>query len=415
MAREASKRRRRPRGSGSVYQLHRPACARPAKGCDCIWWVAYRGPDGRRIAESSESHRKGDAERKLQQRVGARENNLPIIRNAERLTFDDAAKAVIDDYTVNRKRSLKATRGRIDNHLRPYFGGRRLVGISAADVTAYVAHRQRQGIERERDVPATDGTIERRQVRAKDVSNATINRELEILKRVFSLAIKSGRIALKPHIALLRQDNVRKGFFEREAFESVRAHLPGHLQPFVLFLYITGWRVSEARGLQWRHVDLKAGEVRLEPGETKNGEGRTFACTTELRRLLETQRAAHQRLKKAGRILAHVFFREQAQGRGGPKVPHPIGEFRKSWAAACRAAGVPGRLVHDFRRTAIRNAVRAGIPERVAMEMSGHETRSVFERYNIISPGDLREAARKLDAVTPAFAQQRRRRKLKVS
>jgi len=86
-----------------------------------------------------------------------------------------------------------------------------------------------------------------------------------------------------------------------------------------------------------------------------------------------------------------------AEKRGGAKHPKPIKSFGKVWKISCRAAGCPGRIPHDFRRTAIRNFVRSGTSENVAMKLSGHKTRSVFDRYDIVSGADLREAARKLD------------------
>ena len=168
----------------------------------------------------------------------------------------------------------------------------------------------------------------------------------------------------------------------------------------ITFGYITGWRIhSEVLPLEWRNVDFKAGEVRLDSGTTKNGDGRVFPMTAELRKLLETQQAAHDTLKKAGHVVPWVFWRLIAEGRGGDKKPRPILAFHKAWDAATEAAGCPGRIPHDLRRTAVRNLVRNGVSEGIAMRMTGHKTRSVFERYNIISDNDLRDAARRLDGL----------------
>ena len=108
----------------------------------------------------------------------------------------------------------------------------------------------------------------------------------------------------------------------------------------ITFAYITGWRVkSEVLPLEWRHIDMKAGEVLLEPSKTKNKEGRTFPLTRELRALLEAQHAEHQRLAKQGKVVPWVFFRMVALGRSGPLRPKPITSFAKAFKTACRKAG----------------------------------------------------------------------------
>jgi len=150
--------------------------------------------------------------------------------------------------------------------------------------------------------------------------------------------------------------------------------------------------------LEWRQVDSASGEIRLDPHTTKNDEGRVFYMNDDLRALLKERREEHERLKKAGQIEPWVFWRMVADKRGGKKQPKRVKAFGKAWTNATQAAGCPGRIPHDLRRTAVRNMVRAGIPERVAMQLTGHKTRSVFERYNIVSEGDLREAARRLSA-----------------
>ena len=132
------------------------------------------------------------------------------------------------------------------------------------------------------------------------------------------------------------------------------------------------------------------------PHTTKNDEGRTFPFTDALERLLEAQRAEHERLKAEGVICPWVFHRSNRKVKG-----KRITTFIKAFRAACTKAGCPGRIPHDLRRTAVRNLVRAGVPERVAMQMTGHKTRSVFERYNIVSECDLVEAAKKLNTLQP--------------
>ncbi len=225
---------------------------------------------------------------------------------------------------------------------------------------------------------------------------ATIRNELAALKRAFHLAARAGK-AICPPFPTLTVQNTRIGFFDEPDFRAVLAHLPVQLQPVAEFAYLTGWRKSEILGLQWRQVDFTAGTVRLEPGTTKNAEGRVFPFTAlpALGTILSRQRERTHAIEKAtGQIIPWVFHRDG----------EPIKDFRGGWERACTATGVPGRLFHDFRRTAVRNLERAGVPRSVAMKLTGHKTESVYRRYAIVAEADLAEGVKKLAALHAASA-----------
>jgi len=133
-------------------------------------------------------------------------------------------------------------------------------------------------------------------------------------------------------------------------------------------------------------VDRDAGVIRLRPEAAKTGRGRMIILDGDLAELIG-RRCEARLFAKGGNpgVAAFIFHRNG----------HPVGDFGKAWATACRTAGIPDKLFHDLRRTAARNMVRAGVPERVAMAVTGHVTRSMFDRYNIVSEDDLRMAAQK--------------------
>lgn len=376
-----------------------------------VWWIRYYR-NGKRHEESSGSDKKKVATDLLKVREGKIAEGVPMTARIGQLRFEEAAADVVNDYRVNGKRSIAELQRRIEKHLSPFFGGRRMASLTTSDARAFVTHRQSETTVEKRgyDLRRKDGTTIHVPAQTRTtggVSNAEINRELTILRRIFNLAVQSGKLLHRPHIPLLREDNTRTGFFEPEQFTSVLGHLPASLQPVIEFAYITGWRIdSEVLTLQWHQVDFAGREVRLESGTTKNGEGRVFPLTDDLNTLLDARHAEHLALKKAGQICPWVFFRMVADSRGGQKHPKPILAFTKAWKVACLNAGCPGRIPHDLRRTAVRNMVRRGVSERVAMKLTGHKTPSVFQRYNIVSDGDLRAAAHQLAGLTGSIGTQ---------
>ena len=225
-------------------------------------------------------------------------------------------------------------------------------------------------------------------------AHATVRQELAILGRMLNLAVRAGKLANRPPLPLVEVRNTRTGFFTTEQLRAVTAALPEHLRPLVQFASITGWRRAECLGLMWNRVDFGHGQVRLEPGTTKNLAGRMwpFGEHPALASVLMEQYEKTQRLQRErGVVIPWVFHRD------GKKIT----DFRDAWMTACKKAGVPGRLFHDLRRTAVRNLIRAGVSDKIAMALGGWKTRSVLDRYNIVSASDLTDGVKRLVTATP--------------
>jgi integrase len=199
---------------------------------------------------------------------------------------------------------------------------------------------------------------------------------------MFSLAVQDGRLSTTPYIPTLEEDNARQGFVDHGAFTALRENLPEYLRDPITFLYLSGWRLGEMKALEWRDVDLAGKIVRLRPEISKNKDGRVLPLSGGLFEIMERAHATR-------RLDCPFVFHRNGE---------PIGDFRKAWSTACKAAGLSPVLVHDLRRTAVRNMVRAGIPDRIAMSLSGHKTRSIFDRYNIVSETDLLQATERLQS-----------------
>jgi integrase len=269
----------------------------------------------------------GDAQDALTDRLGLIQKGVPVNPKVGKITVHDALKAVVDNLKMNGRRSVEDAQRRIDNHLLTFFAAdRRMSTITTGDLERYQAHR----------------LVEQK------AKPATVNRELAAMRRAFRLARRGGELISIPDVPMLRENNTRTGFFERDQFDAILKHLPTYLHPLLEFMYVTGWRKAEVLTLTVSQVVLAAGIVRLEPGTTKNDQGRSFFVTTALRELLEERLKSIEALKKKGVITPFIFHRPDGT---------EIKSFRKLWEKAREAAGYH-RLLHDLRRTAVRSLER---------------------------------------------------------
>jgi integrase len=396
--------RRRPKGHGYLLlrlkgKWYGDREARNLKGGK--WYACYVS-DGRTVRESSKGTRQNAADL-LKKRLREIDEGT-FIQGAARLTLGQLRDLVVADYAAKGRRSAKRVGGLFKNLTRILGESTRVEKI-AQRIPEYIATRldekrpTRAKVEKE--TPEKKEAKERR-----TISRATVNRELAALRRGYRLAKKANMLARVPDIEKLDEGPPRKGFPEPEEIEAIIGKLPERLRGPILFLGITGWRVREVLNLEWRSVDLKAGTIRLESDETKGGEIREYpyAVHPELKTLIHSQRAAADAWEREhGEIVRPVFWHPSHDENGRPTASRNRA-YQHAWSDACREAGRPGRLVHDLRRYAARNLVRAGVSEQVSMELLGHKTPSVFRRYNITDQRDRREGVERL-----AHAQSERR------
>lgn len=236
------------------------------------------------------------------------------------VTFDTMAIAYLQDYQLQRYRSLTTARARVE-HLRGFFSGAAADTMTADRVRSYQLYRRKQGFEA-----------------------ATINRETSALSRMFHLAIRRGQLERMPLFPKRLEENPpRDGFFEHDEYMKVRTHLPRSYQDVLDFAYYSGWRRNEILGLTWDEIDLNGGVIRLTPRRSKTRTGRVLPISPPLQTVLK------RRLRRRQATDPRVFRRDGV----------PVRDWRHALRDACRKAKVPHRLLHDCRRTAARNLIRA--------------------------------------------------------
>jgi integrase len=329
-------------------------------------WSMFYQKDGKQVRESCGTRNEAKAKAKLQERNGQVAIGVPTGPQISKTTLTDVLGMLEAHYTANGRKSLWRARFAAKHLVRLLGNYRKARDLTPDTMTQYQATRLAEG-----------------------AAAATVNYEIAVLKRALHLGAKAGKVGVRHEFDMLQVHNTRTGFFEPEQYRAVLGRLPGYLQPVIQVAYITGWRTrSELLTRQWRHIDMVNGWLVLDPGEAKNQQARRFPFTPELRAVLEGQRERVSTIeRKTGQIIPHVFVHDTGT---------PIKAYRDVWKRACREAGIPGRIPHDFRRTAVRNLERAGVPRSASMAMTGHKTASVFTRYAIVDSTMLQEAAAKL-------------------
>jgi integrase len=340
---------KRERGEGGVFKV---AGSRN-------WRVQYQDVTGRQVRVSSGTPIKQKAIAYLRKLMGERDEGLAPVTDVRRLRYADLRTLLIDWYKKKGRKSLKKKKD----------GSEYITGLTVLDDFCGFKQEIIDGkfVVTEKGVPVTALTTDfaSRFVRKRleeGTGNAAINRSLAALRKMFNLAKKKRKISVVPSIEFQDEPKARKGFLEQPKFEELVKLLPTGLRPLVTFLYYCGVRIGEALQVDWSQVNLARRQIRLEPEQTKNSEARVLPLPSVLVNMLKEAQP------KTGMVFTGT-------------------NLRKEWMKACAAAGL-GRIIkvkgkddkykgltlHDLRRSAVRNLVQAGVPETVAMRISGHKT-----------------------------------------
>ena len=330
------------------------------------WWMKYYD-NGRPVCQSTGTFERREAKSALQKAEHRVLEGQRVTPRMQRTKFEELIEDFKQDYTL---RGLR-TWDRRENclaHLKPVFGGMLAKGITSERLKGYIEKRL-----------------------GEKAAPATINRELDCLKRMLVLGSRCSppKVAAVPHFPRLAENNVREGFLEHDEFLSVRGAASDHLKVPISIAYYTGMRMREiisTKGLRWDQVTFaeESGCIRLGSAQTKTKQARVIYLTGDFLRVMLKAKELRDRDYPSCSYVCH-------------REGQPFDNLRQGWIAACKRVGLAGKTFHDLRRTGVRNLIRAGVSETVAMKISGHKTRSVFDRYNVTSEEDLRQAAERLN------------------
>jgi len=358
---------KRPNGAGSVVKLkHRDESTGKIVESR-FYYIIYR-VNGRQIRESSKTENKMVAQKLLERRMGEAGLGVRPEQEVKNVKYEDVRDTLIAEYRNRGRHFFQRTDGTDYiggmNHLDAFFKGMRIIEISSDTLRRYIETRREQG-----------------------AADATIRRNLVMLRSMLNLARKEGKLRLAdiPHFPMPSDSTPRKGFVTPEVFVQLRDALPVNLRPLVTFLYYTGCRSGAATEITWSMVSRDCTEIEIPGDLTKTGEPLLLPLVG--RGLSEIAVMLRKMFRKDGPVLDST-------------------NLRKEWCKACHKLGLGayekkekqryylyhGLTIHDLRRSATRNLIRAGVDRGTAMKITGHKTEHIFERYNIVSTDDIREA-----------------------
>jgi integrase len=360
---EREKKPKRERGTGGLIKM---------RGCK-LWYAQYYD-QGQRRRVSTKTASKQEAQGVLRNLMSDMDRGGQFIGDLKKLRYADLRRGLLQSYTERGNKSLITTADGTEN----------ICGLPALD-EFFEYGKDKPGVPVIRITTDAARTFTKKR-QAKGFANDTINGSLALLRRMLRLAHEDGKIHVVPKIPLLKAGAARKGFLDRSKFEELLEHIPKKLKPLYIFLYYCGVRLGEALQIEWSQVDLAGKMIRLEATQTKNSEPRQIPLPDALITMLA------------------------AVPKDGPVFDST--NYRKSWHKACVAVGLGtlekvegkpvkrynGLLIHDMRRSAIRNMINAGVNEKVAMAISGHKTLEVFRRYNIVTAADTQAAMQKVQS-----------------
>ena len=330
-------------------------------------WIHYPGRDGKTEREPAHTTSAVTARKLRAKRMEEHGRGEPG-RAAEKVRVGELLAALRVDYEVNARASLPT----LDSHLavlRPAFGHLRALDVT----TDRVQRRQREWQEA--------GT-----------SNATINRRGNILRRAFNLGRQAGRLHVVPYIPRLEEHSPRGRYIARADADAIRTRLPDYLHDFFTVAYENGTRKGQLSRSLRRYVHLGRGVIEWPPSECKHAEAHVVPLEGEVLAIVERLMA------RPPLHCPYLFHGPRCAPGAKPSDAYGcLGDFKKAWRAACKAAGFPvgrkagGYVFHHTRNTAATNLRAGGMDEADAMKITGHQTAHVFRHYDIGNVEALRE------------------------